>query len=67
MSNKTYEQQLKAIASRLRFIQRRIWDLKKDDSSVEDINKVVHELKDQIENYFGPKIAREIFWGVEEK
>lgn len=64
--NSTNETQYKAISARLRFVQTRVWNLE-NNNETHDINQKLQDLVNSLQDYFGPKIARELFWNVKEK
>jgi hypothetical protein len=66
MNNLSNEQKLKSLCARIRFIQKRAWELDKGEQR-DQIVDLTSNLAEAIQNYFGPKIARDIYWNSEEK
>ena len=66
MSNQTNIQKFKALAARLKFIQRRIFYMS-SGCEKDDMCAKLDALVESIKDYYGPKISREIFWTTKEK
>lgn len=66
ISNRTYQQRFKSIASRLRFVLKEFYDIEDDDDR-QELCAAVTDLKNKVVGVYGERIANEIYWDVEEK
>lgn len=61
----TIQAKFEAIARRLFYVQRRLWREDRSDE-VNELSRMLDDLRDKIDQYYGPKIAREITYTKDE-